>query len=118
MGIYGSEAHKCLPDWTSSNPEIATCEVPICFGDKGCSLGGKCITPNYCTCGKLGTQIVGKEVFYGTETGIDCVSLRLDGIRGAFIAMCVLVLAISTCGSIASYKNKSGGLAAHRESSF
>ena len=38
--------------------------------------------------------------------GIECISLRLDGLKGFFIALAVLIVSISTCGFIANKNGK------------
>lgn len=95
-------AAACQDDWLGEK-----CDEPKCFGSKtGCSLGGKCVAPNYCVCGALGAQIVGKEVTREGTTGIDCISLRMDGIKGAGIAMIVMFVSIGICGGIERMRNK------------
>lgn len=76
------------------------CNVPVCWGSAGCAEEGECVAPNYCICGKSGAQVVGKQVRNDGIEGIDCVSLRKDGIVGAGIAMIVMFVSISFCGGI------------------
>jgi len=99
---------SCEEGWESLKGETK-CNKPICFGLEGCSFG-KCVAPNYCVCGAEGAQIVGKEVeriVNGKKhTGIDCVSLRMDGIKGAGIAMLVMFVSIGICGGIERMRNK------------
>jgi len=78
------------------------CDEPECFkSEGGCAEGGKCVAPNYCVCGESGAQVVGIK----NDQGVNCVSLRKDGIKGAFIAIAVMAGSISLCGLIAE-KNK------------
>jgi len=77
------------------------CDKPICFGNAGCENDGKCVAPNYCVCGESGAQVVGVNKMYDGIQGVNCVSLRKDGIKGAFIALAVMSVSISICGIIA-----------------
>jgi len=77
------------------------CDQPICFGTAGCDNDGKCVAPNYCVCGESGAQVVGVNKMYDGIQGVNCVSLRKDGIKGAFIALAVMSVSISICGIIA-----------------
>jgi len=90
------------------------CE-PVCFGKQGknagCDNGGECVAPNYCICGKSGAQVVGvfKKVITSSgavEEGTQCVSLRKDGIKGAFISLVIMVISIGFCGIIEVQRNK------------
>lgn len=84
------------------------CDTPICFGSKdGCDYG-KCIAPNYCVCGEAGAQVVGIAGEYNGIQGTQCVSLRLDGMKGCLVALAVMTVAIAACGFIAEKR----GLAA------
>jgi len=67
---------------------------------------GKCVAPNYCVCGESGAQVVGLKRTYDGIEGINCVSLRRDGIKGAGIALIVMFVSISTCGLIAEKNRK------------
>jgi len=91
-----------------------TCQ-PKCFGvlgNAGCDNGGECVAPNYCICGKSGAQVVGvyKEDHAAkggkTEAGTQCISLRKDGIKGAFISLVIMVISIGFCGIIEVQRNK------------
>jgi len=97
---------KC-PDGCAKGWAGDLCKDAQCFGGAGCSEGGKCVAPDYCVCGELGAQIVGKEVNKGGVVGTDCVSLRKDGIKGAGIAMVVMFLSIGFCGTVERMRNKS-----------
>jgi hypothetical protein len=80
-----------------------------CFGGfGGCAEGGECVAPNYCICGKSGAQVVGVKGTYGDdqEEGVNCVSLRKDGIKGAFIALAVMIVSIGSCGFVEVQRNK------------
>jgi len=84
-----------------------------CFGGLGgCAEGGECVAPNYCICGKSGAQVVGVQGTYlnsanaKLEEGVNCVSLRKDGIKGAFIALAVMIISIGSCGFIEVQRNK------------
>jgi len=80
---------------------------PSCFGGLGgCAEGGECVAPNYCICGKSGAQVVGVAGTYEGVEGTQCVSLRKDGIKGAFIALAVMVVSIGICGFIEVQRNK------------
>jgi len=90
------------------------CE-PECFGvrgDAGCDNGGECVAPNYCICGKSGAQVVGvyrkdHTTSSGqTAEGTQCISLRKDGIKGAFISLVIMVISIGFCGIIEVQRNK------------
>jgi len=93
---------KCADGWSGD-----VCKTAECFGNAGCSEGGKCVAPDYCVCGELGAQIVGKQVNKNGVEGTDCVSLRKDGIKGAGIAMVVMFLSIGFCGTVERMRNKS-----------
>ena len=50
-------------------------------------------------------QVVGVAGMYESSTGeveegIQCISLRLAGLKGFFIALAVLIISITTCGVI------------------
>jgi len=98
---------KCAAGWTDKNAGQHKCDQPMCFGELGCDHEGECVAPNYCKCtggGAMG-QVVGVEGLYldqdGNEIeGIQCISLRLAGLKGFFIALAVLIISISTCGVI------------------
>merc|ERR1712004_149476 len=88
---------------------------PTCFGKTGkfagCDNGGECVAPNYCICGKSGAQVVGvsKDVTLANGDivkGTQCVSLRKDGIKGAFISLVIMVISIGFCGIIEVQRNK------------
>jgi hypothetical protein len=54
-------------------------------------------------------QVIGRDGLYENDKGeqvegIQCISLRLDGIKGFFIALAVLIISISTCGFVANKK--------------
>jgi len=102
----GQCANGCAENWTSEKSADKDCSTPTCFGDKGCSEGGKCVDVNYCICGEQGAQIVGKSVTVDGTEGIDCVSLRKDGIKGAGIAMVVMFVSIGFCGGVERMRNK------------
>jgi len=100
----------CAKDWESAKDQKQKCDVPLCFGSNtGCSggSGAKCVAPNYCICGELGAQVVGKQVERDGVKGIDCVNLRMDGIIGSVIAMGVMFVSIGICGGIERMRNKS-----------
>jgi len=92
-------ASACETGWSGEK-----CETPKCFSD-GCAYDGKCVAPNYCTCGKAGAQVVGIERDFDGIVGTNCVSLRRDGIMGAGIALVVMACSITTCGFIANSKS-------------
>jgi len=96
------------------NSGTKLCEAK-CFGKQGksagCDNGGECVAPNYCICGKSGAQVVGVSGNYTTssgavEFGTQCVSLRKDGIKGAFISLVIMVISIGFCGIIEVQRNK------------
>jgi len=96
---------SCVDGWQDAVKNSKKCDSPKCNferngGASGCANGGKCIAPNECICGQSGAQIVAKEVqkANGDADGKDCVSLRKDGIIGAFIALCVMTVSVSFCG--------------------
>jgi len=105
------QSGKCEPGWTDKNAGQHKCDQPMCFGELGCDHEGECIAPNYCKCtggGAMG-QVVGVAGVYADEKGaeiegIQCISLRLDGLKGFFIALAVLIVSISTCGFVANKK--------------
>jgi len=102
---------KCETGWTDKNAGQHKCDQPMCFGELGCDHEGECIAPNYCKCtggGAMG-QVIGRDGLYENDKGeqvegIQCISLRLDGIKGFFIALAVLIISISTCGFVANKK--------------
>lgn len=97
------------------NQKTQQCE-PTCFGKQGkfggCDNGGECVAPDYCICGKSGAQVVGvaRPDHVGTDgktyEGTQCISLRKDGIKGAFVALVVMVISIGFCGLIEVQRNK------------
>merc|ERR1711994_2301 len=97
-------AGGCADGWSGDK-----CDIAECFGqagDAGCAENGKCVAPNYCVCGESGAQVVGLKRTYDGIEGINCVSLRRDGIKGAGIALIVMFVSISTCGLIAEKNRK------------
>ena len=66
----------------------------VSCGDE--SGGGKCVAPNQCVCGYLHAQ---------SEDG-GCYSLRADGVKGAFMALGVMMVSISFCGGLQTYLTK------------
>merc|ERR1711997_367452 len=75
----GACAKGCEDGWSGKN-----CDIAECFKNEGgCAEGGKCVAPNYCVCGEVGAQVVG---ITDADGNVNCVSLRKDGIKGAFIA--------------------------------
>lgn len=95
----------CADKWKEDNKGI--CE-PICFGKQGrlgggCENDGECVGPDYCICGKSGAQVVGVA---NADGQVQCVSLRKDGIKGAFISLAVMFLSISFCGIVERQRNK------------
>lgn len=109
--FYEEGASKsCAPGWENKD-STDRCDSPICQfnGVSGCSEGGRCIAPQYCICGTSGAQIVGKHVYNeatGADEGINCVSLRKDGIIGSFIALVVMFVSVSFCGLTERYLTK------------
>merc|ERR1711957_357170 len=87
----------------SASAYAAACEVGlwgvncnnVCVGcdDTGCDVEGKCTT---------GKCVDG----FQAEEGVNCVSLRKDGIKGAFIALAVMIISIGSCGFIEVQRNK------------
>jgi len=110
-GKCAKSGGKCEEGWTSKNAGQQKCDEPMCFGTLGCDHEGECIAPNYCKCsggGAMG-QVVGVAGTYANDKGeeiegIQCISLRLDGLKGFFIALAVLIVSISTCGFVANKK--------------
>lgn len=91
----------CNPGWDDAGQKH-NCAQPICFENFGCSNGGQCIAPNFCVCGEQGSQIVAQTGnFHGGIPGTDCISLRRSGIIGAFSALLMMIIAITTCGQLA-----------------
>lgn len=102
----------CQEGWISSKEKPGNCDVPKCFSNNdkkpnNCAYNGNCVAPNYCVCGKLGAQVVGKKGSYDVVggknvnekiEGINCVSLRADGFKGSLIALAVMTISISFCG--------------------
>merc|ERR1712018_900388 len=90
--------------WTNFGKENK-CDSPICNGGEvanKCDNNGQCVAPNVCICGQSGAQEVAKDI--SEETGkqiYQCVSLRKDGIKGAFIALLIMIVSVSPCGFIA-----------------
>jgi len=83
------------------------CE-PVCFGKAGkngggCDNDGECVAPDYCICGKSGAQVVGVTQ---PEGGVQCISLRKAGIKGAFISLAVMFASITFCGVAERQLNK------------
>ena len=90
-----------LQNYNYVDPIAKTIGTPKCFGDQGCNEGGRCIAPNYCVCGQSGAQTVGVKGSWNGVEGINCLSLRKDGLKGALFAFMMLIIAISTCGVLA-----------------
>ena len=61
-----------------------------------CGDGGVCASPNNCVCGYL---------FANSEDG-GCYSLRADGVKGAFMALGVMMASITFCGGLQNYLTK------------
>jgi len=104
--------NDCADGYKATND--GPCE-PECFGKRGnagCDNGGECVAPNYCICGKSGAQVVGvyKDDHTtqdgATVAGTQCISLRKDGIKGAFISLVIMVISIGFCGCIEVQRNK------------
>merc|ERR1711893_55276 len=70
------------------------CDQPQC--DASCGEGGVCASPNNCVCGYL---------FANSEDG-GCYSLRADGVKGAFMALGVMMASITFCGGLQTYWTK------------
>lgn len=99
---------KCADGYQVQASKDGKC-VPKCFGKQGaagCDNGGECVAPNYCICGKSGAQVVGVTGTFAGEEGTQCVSLRKDGIKGAFIALAVMIVSVGFCGFIEVQRNK------------
>merc|ERR1711997_540892 len=94
----------CADGWKPNDKSM--CE-PVCFGKQGKSAGcdneGECVAPDYCICGKSGAQVVGVA---NADGQVQCVSLRKDGIKGAFISLAVMFTSISFCGLVERQRNK------------
>jgi len=134
-GLWGDDCNNvCIgcPDGASCDQKTGACEggicatgykpsasngqcEAVCFGKQGknagCDNEGECVAPNYCICGKSGAQVVGVAgEFTGSDgqtyTGTQCVSLRKDGIKGAFISLVIMVISIGFCGIIEVQRNK------------
>ena len=115
------DTRNCDLGW-HNNFEYHRCDVPMCFGENGCDHGGVCVEPDYCMCGNVGAQIVGlwgEYTYPGPERkvdvvfeGVQCISLRQSGIKGAFLALVVMTVCISFCAIVAekgsSILNKKG----------
>lgn len=108
IGGACTDTTGCNEGWKDAVKGSGKCDSPICFGDAGCSEGGTCIAKNHCICGKSGAQVVAKNMVGddGKFAGVDCVSLRKDGIMGAGVALIVMTVAISICGGIAEKNGK------------
>jgi len=99
---------KCVEGYDVQASKDGKC-VPNCFGAQGaagCDNGGECVAPNYCICGKSGAQVVGVTGTFPGGEGTQCVSLRKDGIKGAFIALAVMIVSVGFCGFIEVQRNK------------
>jgi len=115
-GVCTRLSDTCGEGWENSG-ELFLCDKPICFGKSGCSEQGTCIAPNYCTCKNGGAQVVGyrTSVKVGEPgknaefpSGIDCKSLRKDGLKGALVALIILLFAIGVCGTTERKQAKKG----------
>lgn len=101
-----TDPSRCEAGWTNSGSDKNDCAAPICFGGRPCAEGGECVGPNMCICGKSGAQVVAKVGTFSSKdgadiAGTDCVSLRKDGIMGALVALIVMSVSITICGTIA-----------------
>jgi len=76
----------CATGWTGN-----TCSEPLCDGVADCGPMGYCVRPNECVCTKLWSQ----SFVEGKRAG--CYSLRVSGLKGAGIAVCVLIASIFAC---------------------
>ncbi|CAG5088593.1 Oidioi.mRNA.OKI2018_I69.PAR.g11894.t1.cds [Oikopleura dioica] len=84
----------CAEGWKGEK-----CDEPIC-DEKLCGKG-LCVAPNKCTCPSLLAQ------YKKGDDKIGCYSLRADGIKGAFLAMGILIVSIVTCWGIGKHTQKS-----------
>jgi len=88
----GNCPSTCATGWSGQRCDQPLCDVSC--GDE--SGGGKCVAPNQCVCGYLHAQ---------SEDG-GCYSLRADGVKGAFMALGVMMVSISFCGGLQTYLTK------------
>ena len=106
----------CEINWRNQD-EYHRCDIPMCFGQNHCHYGGICVEPNYCICDKIGDpNIVGIKGQYNhigpnnektvVFDGIQCVSLRARGVKGALLATIVMMVSVFSCGYIADKKAK------------
>ncbi|CBY43673.1 unnamed protein product [Oikopleura dioica] len=79
------EKRNCASGYTSQQ-----CNVPVCPGDCT-SAGGFCAGPDKCVCPDL---LAERKDDMGQST---CYSLRADGLKGAGIALLVLIASIFSC---------------------
>merc|ERR1712021_24403 len=79
----------CQLGWTGE-----WCTEPQC--NASCGEGGQCASPDNCVCGYL----------YANGEDGGCYSLRTDGVKGAFMALGVMMLSITFCGGLQTYLTK------------
>jgi len=83
------------------------CDQAICTDH--CGPFGRCVAPEQCVCYQL--YSIEKETIVHEESGTEkivhrCVSLRISGLKGAFISLGVLIVSILFCGCVQSTLNK------------
>lgn len=85
----GKCSQGCATGWftDASMEQNADCQQPKC-DDVTCGGESICVAENQCACAKN----------YAKSEDGGCYSMRVDGLKGAFMAMLVLVCAISFCG--------------------
>jgi hypothetical protein len=93
---------ECPPGYFGDACDQATCT-------DHCGPFGRCVAPEQCVCYEL--YSIEKETIVHEENGTEkivhrCVSLRINGLKGAFISLGVLVVSILFCGCVQSTLNK------------
>jgi len=91
----GKCTNGCATGWTTVDTS-ADCQDPSCEDVKCGGNAGVCVSHNQCACLKNYAQ---------AEDG-GCYSMRTDGLKGAFLAMLILICAISFCGGVQQYFEK------------
>ncbi|CBY08744.1 unnamed protein product [Oikopleura dioica] len=84
----------CTDGWKGEN-----CTEPICK-EKLCGSLGSCVAPNECVCPDLQAKYTDKD------GNVGCYSLRANGLKGAFISMAILAVAITICWAIGKHSQK------------
>jgi len=91
-GACDKSTGNCVSTMCDAGYSGAGCNIPVCDAVSCGPDPNKCVAPNQCVCAKLYTQEYDET---GARKG--CKSLRADGLKGAGIAILVLIVSIIAC---------------------